>query len=196
MKKLALSSFLALAIFFCHAQTAASNTSLNYKYPELDKSPMDMAYFPDNYPTLKTQDKLKEPPVARVIYSRPQKDNRIIFGDLIEYGKVWRLGANEATEIEFFRDVYIGGKKVSKGRYTLYAIPDTSKWTIIVNRDTDTWGAFKYDAKKDLLRITEPVEKAAIPAEVFSMNFTKNSTGADLFITWDNILVRLPISIK
>src|SRR6478672_8590469 len=106
--------------------------------PPVDKSPMDMCYYPNNYPVLKIQDKATEPVVARVIYSRPQKNGRLIFGDLVEYGKVWRLGANEATEIEFFRSVKIGDKKVEKGRYTLYAIPATDKWTLIFSKDTDT----------------------------------------------------------
>src|SRR4051812_32147749 len=87
--------------------------------PALDKSPMDESYCPDNYPLLKIQDKLTDPLLARVIYSRPQKNGRIIFGGLIEYGKVWRLGANEATEIEFFQNVKMGDAKIKKGRYTL-----------------------------------------------------------------------------
>ena len=69
---------------------------------------MDMSYYPNGYPVLKIQDKATEPLVARVIYSRPQKNGRTIFGELLEYGKVWRLGANEATEIEFFQVVKIG----------------------------------------------------------------------------------------
>ena len=61
---------------------------------------------------------------ARVIYGRPQKAGRPFFGPggLVDYGQVWRLGANEATEIEFFESVRIGGKKIAKGRYTLYAV--------------------------------------------------------------------------
>src|SRR5438093_10216617 len=106
------------------------------KTPPLDKSPMDMAYYPDNYPVLKIQDKATEPVVARVIYSRPQKNNRVIFGELVEYNKVWRLGANEATEIEFFKDVKIGGKKIPKGKYTLYALVNPDQWAIIVNKET------------------------------------------------------------
>jgi len=90
--------------------------------------------------------------VARIFYSRPQKQGRKIFGELVEYGQVWRLGANEATEIEFYKDVKIAGKKVPKGRYTLYAIVNENSWTMIINKETDTWGAFKYDPKKDLLR--------------------------------------------
>jgi hypothetical protein len=162
----------------------------------LDKSPMDMSYFPVDYPILKTQNKVAAPPVARVVYSRPQKDNRIIFGELVEYDKVWRLGANEATEIEFFKDVTIAGKKVPKGRYTLYAVPTESKWTIILNKDTDIWGAFVYDQKKDVLRTDVPVQTVATPVEAFSMNFNKTDKGMDLFIAWDNVSVTVPIAFK
>ena len=83
----------------------------------------------------------------------------------MEYNKVWRMGANEATEIEFFKDVNFGGKPVAKGRYTLCAIPTENNWTIIINKETDTWGSFKYDEKKDLLRVTVPVEKEQQPVE-------------------------------
>ncbi len=64
---------------------------------------MDMSYYPVNYPILKIQDKVTEPLVMRVIYSRPQLNGRKIFGELQAYGQVWRLGANEATEIEFLK---------------------------------------------------------------------------------------------
>jgi len=174
----------------------AVSTQLVSKLPALDKSPMDMAYFPVDYPTLKTQNKTAQAPLMRVIYSRPQRDNRVIFGELVEYGKVWRLGANEATEIEFFKDAIIGGKKILKGRYTLYAIPDTSKWTIIINKDTDSWGAFIYDPKKDVLRTDVPVQNLPSPVEPFSMTFSKTDKGAGLMIAWDSQSVSLPIEIK
>ena len=135
-------------------------------------------------------------PLARVIYSRPQRDNRVIFGDLIEYNKVWRLGANEATEIEFFKDVTVSGKKIPRGRYTLYAIPTPTKWTIIINKDMDTWGAFVYNEKKDVLRTDVPVQTLAAPVEAFSMNFIKSDKGANLYIAWENVSVSLPIEIK
>ena len=163
------------------------------KFPPVDKSPMDMSYYPNGYPVLKIQDKATEPLVARVIYSRPQKNGRIIFGDLLEYGKVWRLGANEATEIEFFQAVKVGGIKIKKGRYSLYCIPNADKWTIIVNRETDTWGSFKYDEIKDIARIDVPVQKQTEVLESFVMVFEKAATGASLNIGWDNIRVSLPI---
>src|SRR6478609_4859254 len=97
--------------------------------PPLDKSPMDMSYYPTNYPILKIQDKATEPLMARVVYSRPQKNGRKVFGELVEYGAVWRMGANEATELEIFRDAKIGNTKIKKGRYSIYAIPLESKWT-------------------------------------------------------------------
>jgi hypothetical protein len=189
--------------FVASSVVAQTQTSLNTStvqaaanVPALDKSPMDMAYFPADYPVLKTKNKATQAPLARVIYSRPQRDSRVIFGELIEYNKVWRLGANEATEVEFFKDAVIGGKKVPKGRYTLYAIPTQTKWTIIINKDTDTWGAFVYDQKKDLMRIDVPVKALADPVEVFSMSFIKSDTGANLEIAWENVSVSLPINIK
>jgi|GEM_PF-5354028 len=80
--------------------TLALCTNAQLKFPETDKSPLDECYFPSNYPLLKIQGKTTEPLHARIIYSRPQKSNRVVFGELIEYNKIWRLGANEATEIE------------------------------------------------------------------------------------------------
>jgi hypothetical protein len=164
------------------------------KFPQVDKSPMDMSYYPNAYPILKIQDKVTEPLTARVIFSRPQKNGRAIFGELLEYGNVWRLGANEASEIEFFQNVKIGNTKIKKGRYTLYCIPLAEKWTIIINKETDTWGAFKYVQSKDVVRIDVPVQKQSEILEAFVMAFEKTSTGADLLIAWDDFKVALPIS--
>lgn len=164
------------------------------KLPELDKSPMDISYFPDRYPILKIQDKTTEPPLARVIYSRPQKKGRVIFGELLDYGKVWRMGANEVTEIEFFREAQIGDSKIKKGRYSLCGIPGPENWTIIINKETDTWGSFRYEEKNDLVRIIIPVQKQKEPVEDFSMVFEKTEKGADLVIAWDDIKLNLPLA--
>lgn len=162
--------------------------------PAIDKSPMDMSYYPVNFPVLKIQDKITEPLVARVVYSRPQKAGRTIFGGLVQYGEVWRLGANEATEIEFFKNVRIGGKKVSKGRYTLYAIVSEKSWTVIVNKETDTWGAFKYDIRKDVVRTEVLTQRTDAPVESMSMVFEKTITGMNLVMAWENTKIALPIS--
>ena len=154
-----------------------------------------MSYFPANYPVLKIQDKITGTPLARVIYSRPQKEGRSIFGALVEYGKVWRLGANEATEIEFFKNVKVNGKKVVKGRYTLYAIPNESTWTLIINKETDTWGHFKYSAAKDVVRIDIPVQKTTDIIEYLAMGFERTTSGMNLIIGWDNVKVAMPITL-
>lgn len=181
------------SVFICLLFVYSFSFSQSARLPEVDKSPLDMSYYPNNYPVLKIQNKATEQLVARVLYSRPQKQGRKIFGELVEYGQVWRLGANEATEIEFYKDVKIAGKKVPKGRYTLYAIVNENAWTIIINKDTDTWGAFKYDSKKDLLRTDINVQKTEETVESMSMWFDKTASGISLNIAWEQVKVILPI---
>jgi hypothetical protein len=182
----------AVLLFVLKGFAQADSVSI----PALDKSPMDMSYYPVDYPMLKISDKVADTPVARIIYGRPQKNGRPIFGNLVEYGQVWRLGVNEATEIEFYKDVTINNKKIKKGRYTMYAIPETNVWTLIINRDTDTWGAFKYNIKNDVLRVTVPVIPVKEPIETLSITFEKTKSGCNLLIMWDTAKVVLPIFFK
>ena len=182
-----------LLLAFAAGMLSLNTDAQDKKLPPLDASPMDMAYYPVMYPYVV---KVKGEPgslVARVIYSRPQTKGREIFGKLEEYGKIWRLGANEATEIEFYRPVVIAGKNIPKGRYTLYAIPTEKTWTVILNKDTDIWGAFKYNQKKDVIRTTLPVVALDTPVEAFTMVFEKGDPGANLIIAWDKVSVSLPI---
>ena len=179
-------------ILICTAVSGMAQSDI----PTVDKSPLDISYYPVNYPLLKVKDKAEEPLLARVIYSRPQKNNRVLFGGLLEYGRVWRLGANEATEIEFFKDVKINHKKVKKGRYTLYCIPTETSWTIIVNSELDIWGSFAYDSTKDVARMDVPVQKLSDTVDYFSLYFEKESkNNFALLAVWDNVKVSLPISL-
>jgi len=184
MRKIFIACFCLFAVLSVQAQG---------KFPPVDKSPLDISFYPNNYAILKIQDKATEPLLARVIYSRPQKNGRQVFGELVEYGSVWRLGANEATELELFKDAKIGNTKLKKGRYTLYAIPTSTKWTLILNRETDTWGAFKYDSKKDVVRIDLPVQPSGDTIEALGMYFEKNNNAVHLVMGWDDVMVRLPI---
>jgi hypothetical protein len=158
----------------------------------LDKSPMDMTYYPENYPIQKMQHKNVAPLTARLIYSRPQKNGRIIFGSLVEYGKSWRLGANEATEIEFFKDVTIQQKKIPRGRYVLYCIPYFDKWIIKFNSDVNTWG-LQIDSTKDVFQFEIPVSKTNYPYEFFTMEFEQAEPGLQLAMMWDSVRAVLPI---
>lgn len=160
----------------------------------VDKSPLDQIYFPIDYPSNKIRNP-KEVLRMRIIYSRPYKNNRQVFGgELVPYDKIWRLGANEATEIEFFTPVTIGGKKVPVGRYTLYAIPKEKTWTFIINKETDVWGAFKYDEAKDVARATVPVVALEQAVESLTINFEKSKAGVNLVAGWDKRSASLPIT--
>ena len=158
---------------------------------EPDKSPLDISYSPQGYPILKFQNKhFESKPNARVVYSRPQLKGRDIFGSEVKYNEVWRLGANESTEIELFKNAVIGGKKIPKGRYTIYCIPTESAWTFIINKDTDSWGAFSYDANMDVLRTTVNVVKNETPVEYLTIYFDNPN---NLVVMWENLKVNLPI---
>ncbi|MGZ3849581.1 MAG: DUF2911 domain-containing protein [Flavisolibacter sp.] len=161
-------------------------------YAPIDVSPMDMSYFPEDYPIEKMSGKVSGPPVVRVIYSRPHRQGRKIFGALLKYGEPWRLGANEASEIEFFQPVSIQGKKIARGKYIIYAIPQEKKWTIILNSNLNTWG-LKPEPKDDLYKFDIPVQSTSQPVEYFSMVFQKTSQGADLLMAWDTVVARLPL---
>jgi len=187
------SLLLLMSIVFCLNTTLLAQN----KIPPVDQSPLDISYYPENYPASKAQKKTIEPLIARVIYSRPSMNGRKIFGALIEYGKVWRLGANEATEIEFFKDVLINKIKVKKGRYSLFALPNQNKWTIILNKEIDSWGAFLYDSTKDIVRIEAVPELTSQTVEPFTMFFEKiNLQNIGLNIFWENTKVVIPIIIS
>lgn len=162
-------------------------------YASVDLSPMDISYFPTDYPIQKMAKKVTGAPVMRVVYSRPHKQGRKIFGSLLKYGEPWRLGANEATEIEFFQPVTIQNKKIAKGRYVLYCIPHEKNWVIIFNTNVYSWG-LKQDPAQDVYKFEVPVEKPASSIEFFTMVFEKaKDGGANLIMTWDEVLVRLPV---
>lgn len=170
----------------------AQNVTNTVAFPKVDASPLDVVYYPLN--TTKSKELVE--PVMRFLYSRPQKKGREIFGVLEQFDKVWRLGANENTEIQFFKAVTIAGKKVKAGRYSVFAIPSKDKWTIIINKQNDKWGAFSYDEQKDVLRTDVVVNKIEKTVEAFSITFIDAPEGANLVMAWDTTQVFLPIGFK
>jgi hypothetical protein len=162
--------------------------------PDVDKSPLDLSYYPVDYPQLKMTGRTNQPLIARVLYSRPSVDGRKIYGDLLQFGKPWRLGANEATEIEFFQPVIIQNKKVETGRYVLYAKPYPDHWTIVFNSDLYTWG-LKIDSTKDIFQVDIPVTKISRSIPVFTMQFADASEGGALLMGWDSVHASLPFTI-
>lgn len=172
--KLFTSCFIILLIAF---STSAQDFS------DIDKSPMDAVI-------TRNQDNSA---LARVIYSRPKKKGRKIFGKLVPFNKVWRTGANEATEITFYEDVLINGTEVEAGTYSLYTIPEKEKWTIIINKEVNVWGAYNYDKSLDVLRTSVPVKSTAASVENFSITFKPTDDGSNLLIGWDDTFVEIPI---
>ncbi|WP_109673080.1 DUF2911 domain-containing protein [Dyadobacter jejuensis] len=184
MKKNAILLVLAILMAF---------TAQAQKFRGLDNSPRDIAYFPDNFAhDRKGDDKV----FAKVSYSRPFAKDREIFGKLVPYGKVSRTGADEATEITFYQDAKIAGKSVKAGTYSLFTIPNEKDWVIILNKDVDVWGAYKYKEAQDVLRVTVPVTSTSNDyAENFSIQF--KSTGdkkGEMLMGWAKTLVAVPVS--
>jgi len=163
------------------------------KFRGLDKSPRDIAYFPDHFAHDRKEG---EKALVKVSYSRPFLNGREIFGQKETYGKVWRLGADESTEIRFYQDATFGGKKVKAGTYSMFAIPNEKEWTIILSSDVDYWGAYKYNETNDVARIVAYVDKAAAPIENFSIVFEKGASDkeAKMYMGWDKTVVQVPIS--
>ncbi|HEY2321791.1 MAG TPA: DUF2911 domain-containing protein [Thermoanaerobaculia bacterium] len=129
-----------------------------------------------------------------VTYSRPGVKGREIFGGLVPYGKVWRTGANTATQFAVTTDVDIEGKKLPAGTYSLHTIPGPNEWTVIFNKDAGQWGSFNYDQAKDALRVTIKPEKAAHSAEWLEFHFPKVSTdSATLMLRWADVAIPIKI---
>lgn len=166
------------------------------EFPGVDKSPMDMAYYPSRVAFrafAKTEEEKSVKPVVRVIYSRPMKNDRVVFGELLKYDEIWRVGANESTEIMFYQDVKINGKAVKAGRYTLYANPQKDNWEIFINSDLDGWGHYAYDASKNVASITVPTQKTPKTVDAMAIMFEKADKGANMLIAWDDTMVSIPI---
>lgn len=161
-------------------------------YASVDVSPMDVAYLPEDFPKKKMDGRATGAPVARVIYSRPHRQDRKIFGSLLKWGELWRLGANEATELEIFQPVTIQNKAIPPGRYTLYAIPFENKWTVFLSKETFTWG-LRFNPENNIASFDLPVTIKDQLIEFFTIAFQKTSSGADMVMAWESSEVRLPI---
>lgn len=175
--------------------TAIVSGNIVTPYPPPDISPMDMCYYPVNYPQIKMTNATLKAPLARVIYSRPHLQGRKLFAGILTYGEPWRLGANEATELDLYSDVTIQGKKIKSGRYVLYCIPEAAKWTIVFNTNIDTWGLHP-DPAKDVARFTVPSKEISTHLEYLTIFFEKGNKNTELIMAWDNTEARLQMSFN
>lgn len=126
------------------------------------------------------------PQTIRIDYGQPHLRGRALHaGGLVPLDSVWRLGANEATELETTIDLTIGGQAVPKGKYSLFALPSASGWKLIVNKNTGQWGT-NYAAEHDLVRVDLRKRTLTQPVESFSMWLipTQNSASGELRFAW------------
>ncbi len=164
-------------------------------YAIVDVSPMDISYFPVEYPILKMENRINTPPLARIVYSRPHLQGRKLFQNLLKLEEPWRLGANESTELDLYTDATIQDNKIKAGRYVLYSIPQADSWTIILNTNIDSWGLHP-DSTKDIARFIIPVKKTSNRIEYYTMVFEKTNNGADILMAWDDLEARLPVKFN
>jgi len=128
-------------------------------------------------------------------YSRPNAKGRVIFGELVPFGKVWRTGANQASTLTFGEDVTIGNKKIAAGKYGLLSIPNKNNWILIITKQLDVTSPSAYKEENDLVRVDVKPTVGANKVETFSMQFTNvKSSSCELTLQWENTTVSLPIS--
>jgi len=128
-------------------------------------------------------------------YSRPSRRGRDIFGALEPWNKVWRTGANAATQLSTPVDLVIGGATVPAGKYTLWTLPTPSGWKLIINKQTGQWGT-EYQPKQDLVRVDAKVETLAIPVEQFTIALEPAAAPTAITFTWDRVRYSVPVTKK
>lgn len=134
-----------------------------------------------------------------VIYSRPYKKGRLIFGEekdgaLVPYGKYWRTGANAASTFETSSKIVFGNTKLKAGKYRLYTVPSKSSWKVVLNSDSDKFFAISEpDYSKDVLEVKITPELSEKEVEQFTVDFYKGENGIFMRLLWDKTIVAIPI---
>lgn len=156
------------------------------------------SYSPENHVTFQDGDLQ-----IVVSYNRPFKKGRVIFGGLVPYGKTWRTGANEATMLETNQDLYLDGKKLEKGKYSLWTVPGEQQWQVIFNTSLPPWGIdvmndgqAARDPEGIEIIVDVPVMTSPKEIEQFTITIEKMNDSMELVLMWDRTLVAVPISLS
>jgi hypothetical protein len=134
-------------------------------------------------------------------YSRPSVRGRLIFGTeeqkaLQPYGKYWRLGANESTEITVNKDVLFNGQPIKAGTYRMYAVPGANEFDIGLNSELGKWGAMEPDYGLDVLHTKVPAERAAAPVEQYTITTVEADGGINVVFEWSDVKFVVPIKAQ
>jgi len=130
---------------------------------------------------------------VKITYSQPEKAGREIFGTVVPYGKVWRTGANAATEITTTRNITLSGFLLKAGTYSIFTIPGPDKWTILINSELGLYGAYNHNPHLDILKFTVPSTRSSDIHERFTIKLDPKNETADLSLMWDNVKVLIPV---
>jgi hypothetical protein len=147
-------------------------------------------------PPAKTACKFTDGKTISVNYSSPRMRGRKIFGDLVPFGEVWRVGADDATTFVPNVDVTLGGKTIPAGRYTMFALPTPNKWTLIVSKQIGEWGIPYPGAQFDFARMEMKVSKLSAPLENFTISFDASGTSCTMKFDWETTRASIDISEK
>ena len=151
---------------------------------------------PQPSPTAKMDQKVGLTDVS-LEYSRPNMRGRTIFGDLVPYGTLWRLGANANTKITFSDDFSVGEQTLKAGSYAIFVTPNEKSWDVVFYSDTDNWGTpQKWDDAKVAAKVTAEVFPLPMTIETFTMSFNNlSSGGATLGMMWENVYVGVEFNV-
>lgn len=130
-----------------------------------------------------------------VDYSSPGVKNRKIWGGVVPYNQVWRAGANSATKITFAKDVIIDGKPIAAGTYAFFVLPTPTKWTLILSKNANQFGAFTYKKEDDVLRVDVKPQPAPMRERLAYQFSNFNDAGGSLDLEWEKVRVSLPIKV-
>jgi hypothetical protein len=129
-------------------------------------------------------------------YGRPGVKGRKIFGELVPYGKVWRAGANSSTKISFGQSINFNGKVIASGTYGLFVTPFEKEWKIILNKDSQQWGAYEFDEKQNVLETSVPVQKLTEKQEWFEISLDPiDENSVNLIFKWDDVKTVVPLKV-
>lgn len=132
----------------------------------------------------------------KIEYSRPSMKDRVIFGDLVPYGKLWRTGANASTKVTFGEDVNVEGKAIKAGTYALYTIPSQNSWEVIFYKDLKLGGNFTdYKPADEVLKFNVKPTSLQDKVETFTIGISDmTSSSANIDIVWDRTKVTIKVT--
>ena len=126
---------------------------------------------------------------VEITYSRPGVRDRVVWGELVPLGEIWRTGANEATTLRLSHDAMIDGSALAAGTYSLFTVPGETEWTVVFNKVADQWGAFSYDSGKDAARVRAKPQTAE-----HEESMTFEIEGSSVVLRWEKLAVDFEVA--